>query len=80
MSDIFMLARIIVIAVAVIGVICAIVSKFAMKKELESGLGRKVKDRDLTDIGAWMKVPPDEGQIQPASGTETHKADAAKGS
>jgi len=31
-----------------------------LKKVMSRGLGRKVADRDLTDIGEWMEAIPDQ--------------------
>jgi hypothetical protein len=35
------------------------VLKSQVKKYMERGLGREVKDDELTSISAWMKVPPE---------------------
>ncbi len=34
--------------------------KCYLKKIMEQGLGRKVEDREITDIAEWMKAIPDE--------------------
>ncbi len=31
-----------------------------LKKLMEQGLGRKVEDREITDIAEWMEAIPDE--------------------
>ena len=36
------------------------IRKRYLKKVMEQGLGRKVEDREITDIGAWMDAIPDE--------------------
>lgn len=36
------------------------VLKIKMRRRMERGLGRKVADRELTSINAWMQVPSDE--------------------
>jgi len=40
------------------------IRKVALKERLESGLGHKVKDSDLTSINAWMDAMPDPNQSQ----------------
>jgi len=32
------------------------IRKLSLKKRLSEGLGRKVSDRDLTSINAWMEA------------------------
>jgi hypothetical protein len=46
--------------VLVIGGIATWVRKRYLKKVMSQGLGRKVEDRDLTDISEWMEAIPDE--------------------
>jgi hypothetical protein len=36
------------------------IRKRYLKKVMEQGLGRKVEDREITDIAAWMEAIPDE--------------------
>ena len=36
------------------------IRKRYLKKIMEQGLGRKVEDREITDIAEWMKAIPDE--------------------
>ena len=50
------LTFLIVVIVTSIG---AWVLKRQVKKDMEHGLGREVKDDELTSISAWMKVPPE---------------------
>ncbi len=44
----------------VIGGIGMWMRKRYLKKIMEQGLGRKVEDREITDIAAWMEAIPDE--------------------
>jgi hypothetical protein len=44
----------------VVGGIGMWMRKRYLKKLMEQGLGRKVEDREITDIGAWMDAIPDE--------------------
>lgn len=44
----------------VVGGIGMWLRKRYLKKIMEQGLGRKVEDREITDIGAWMDAIPDE--------------------
>ena len=44
----------------VIGGIGTWLRKRYLKKVMSQGLGRKVEDRELTDIGEWMEAAPDE--------------------
>ena len=46
--------------VLVIGGIATWVRKRYLKKVMSQGLGRRVEDRDLTDIAEWMEAIPDE--------------------
>ena len=36
------------------------IRKRYLKKVMEQGLGRKVEDREITDIAEWMEAIPDE--------------------
>ena len=49
-----------VLIVFVIGAIATWVRKLYLKKVMSKGLGRKVEDRELTDIAEWMDAIPDE--------------------
>ena len=44
----------------VIGGIGTWIRKRYLKKVMSKGLGRKVEDRELTDIAEWMEAIPDE--------------------
>jgi hypothetical protein len=44
----------------VIGGIATWLRKRYLKKVMSQGLGRKVEDRELTDIAEWMEAFPDE--------------------
>ena len=44
----------------VIGGIGMWIRKRYLKKIMEQGLGRKVEDREITDIAEWMEAIPDE--------------------
>jgi hypothetical protein len=44
----------------VIGGIGTWLRKRYLKKVMSQGLGRKVEDRELTDIAEWMEATPDE--------------------
>ncbi len=46
--------------VLVIGGFATWVRKRYLKRVMSQGLGRKVEDRDLTDIAEWMEAIPDE--------------------
>jgi cytochrome c len=43
-----------------LGGIAMWIRKIFLKRRMESGLGRRVEDRDLTDIAAWMEAIPEE--------------------
>ncbi len=49
-----------VLIVLVIGGFATWLRKRYLKKVMSRGLGRKVEDRDLTDIAEWMEAIPDE--------------------
>ena len=46
--------------ILVIGGIATWLRKRYLKKVMSQGLGRKVDDRELTDIAEWMEAIPDE--------------------
>jgi len=46
--------------VLVISAIGTWIRKLYLKKAMSRGLGRKVEDRELTDIAEWMEAIPDE--------------------
>ena len=46
------------LVVIVVGVIVSSwLLKIRLRQKMEEGLGRKVTDRELTSLTAWMKVP-----------------------
>jgi hypothetical protein len=55
--DTYLLTVFIVFAIGGIG---TWIRKRYLKKVMSKGLGRKVEDRDLTDIAEWMETIPDE--------------------
>ena len=45
------------------------IHKIIWKRVMEKKLGRKVQDRELTSISAWMETPRDSDQSQHSSGS-----------
>lgn len=57
--DTYLLTVFIVFIIAGIG---TWIRKLYLKKVMSKGLGRKVEDRELTDIAEWMEAIPDESE------------------
>lgn len=55
----------VLIALVVIITIFMFIHKLVYKKGLENRLGRKVKDRELTSISAWMESSPLNERTEP---------------
>ena len=54
----FLLFNMVVLGLIILGIVLFI-RKLALKGNLERGLGRKVKDSDLTSLTAWMDATPE---------------------
>jgi hypothetical protein len=49
-----------IIALVVVTTLVLFVQKVVMKNRLERGLGRQVKEHELTSLSAWMEAKPDD--------------------
>jgi hypothetical protein len=54
-----------VISLFILGAIFMFIHKVVMKRKMERQLGRKVQDRELTSISAWMEPPSSSGKDSP---------------
>ena len=49
-----------IIAMVVVTTLTLFIQKVVRKSRLERGLGRAVKDHELTSLSAWMEAKPDD--------------------
>jgi hypothetical protein len=62
-------------ALILLGSIVIFIRKVILKGQLEKGLGRRVKDNELTSISAWMDV---DSTAKASSAQQSVKRDSAK--
>lgn len=66
---------IILATILILGAVGMFIRKLILKGRLEQGLGRRVKDNELTSITAWMDM---DSKAEASSARQSGKRDGAK--
>src|SRR5215468_8084061 len=62
---------VVAVVVVIVGSITLFVQKIVLKSRMRRGLGRKVEERELTSINAWMQASSPTENASPTTGNQT---------